>query len=67
MDKDVIGKNALEKMRDAPVLRGASFPRTPRAAEKALTNRYELSVIAGDLQMLDGRWYVTQAGLLANC
>ncbi len=31
---------------------------------KDLTNRYELSVIAGDLQMLDGRWYVTHAGLL---
>jgi hypothetical protein len=29
-----------------------------------LTNRYSLSVIAGDLQMLGGRWYVTHAGLL---
>lgn len=31
---------------------------------KDLTNRYALSVVAGDLQMLDGKWYVTHAGLL---
>lgn len=31
---------------------------------KDLTNRYVLSVIAGDLQIVDGRWYVTHAGLL---
>jgi hypothetical protein len=31
---------------------------------KDLTNRYALSIVAGDLQMLDGRWYVTHAGLL---
>lgn len=31
---------------------------------KDLTNRYALSVVAGDLQMLAGRWYVTHAGLL---
>jgi hypothetical protein len=29
-----------------------------------LTVRYSLSVAAGDLQFLDGRWYVTHAGLL---
>jgi hypothetical protein len=31
---------------------------------KELTGRYALSVAAGDLQFLDGRWYVTHAGLL---
>ncbi len=31
---------------------------------KHLTNRYGLSVAAGDLQVLDSRWYVTHAGLL---
>ncbi len=31
---------------------------------KELTERYSLSVAAGDLQMLDGKWYVTHAGLL---
>src|SRR5947199_9964048 len=29
-----------------------------------LTLRYSLSVAAGDLQFLDGRWYVTHSGLL---
>src|SRR5467141_4753153 len=29
-----------------------------------LTTRYSLSVAAGDLQFLDGRWYVTHSGLL---
>jgi len=31
---------------------------------RELTDRYSLSVGAGDLQFLDGRWYVTHAGLL---
>jgi hypothetical protein len=31
---------------------------------KALTDQYSLSVAAGDLQFLEGRWYVTHAGLL---
>ena len=31
---------------------------------KDLTAKYALSVAGGDLQLLDGRWYVTHAGLL---
>src|SRR5208337_3083351 len=31
---------------------------------RELTTRYSLSVAAGDLQFLDGRWYVTHSGLL---
>jgi hypothetical protein len=31
---------------------------------KSLTEKYNLSVAAGDLQFLDCRWYVTHAGLL---
>jgi len=31
---------------------------------KELTDRYALSVASGDIQMLEGRWYVTHAGLL---
>ena len=31
---------------------------------RELTTRYSLSVAAGDLQLLEGRWYVTHAGLL---
>src|SRR6266446_6948636 len=33
-------------------------------ALKDLTLRYSLSVAAGDLQFLEGRWYVTHSGLL---
>ena len=31
---------------------------------KSLTEKYDLSVAAGDLQLLECRWYVTHAGLL---
>ncbi len=31
---------------------------------KELTSTYSLSVAAGDLQILDGKWYVTHSGLL---
>ncbi len=31
---------------------------------KNLTAEHGLSVTAGDLQLLEGRWYVTHAGLL---
>ena len=31
---------------------------------KELTRTYSLSVAAGDLQILDGKWYVTHSGLL---
>jgi hypothetical protein len=31
---------------------------------RALTARYSVSVAAGDIQLLDGRWYMTHAGLL---
>jgi len=31
---------------------------------KELTAKFRLSVAAGDLQLLEGRWYVTHAGLL---
>jgi hypothetical protein len=31
---------------------------------KALIARYSVSVAAGDIQLVDGRWYVTHAGLL---
>jgi len=31
---------------------------------KELTTKFRLSIAAGDLQLFDGRWYVTHAGLL---
>src|ERR1700756_4736522 len=33
-------------------------------ALRELTAKYSLSIAAGDLQFLDGRWYVTHSGLL---
>ena len=38
--------------------------RIARHTLKSLTLRYSLSVAAGDLQFLEGRWYVTHSGLL---
>ncbi len=38
--------------------------RTALRTLRELTVRYSLSVAAGDLQFLDGRWYVTHSGLL---
>jgi hypothetical protein len=38
--------------------------RMARRSLRELTSRYSFSVAAGDLQFLDGRWYVTHAGLL---
>ena len=35
-----------------------------RCALTALTEKYSLSVALGDMQYIDGRWYVTHAGLL---
>src|SRR6266478_3921616 len=39
-------------------------PRIALRALRDLTLRYSLSVAAGDVQFLDGRWYVTHSGLL---
>jgi hypothetical protein len=36
----------------------------PRTALKELTERYKLSVLSGDVLLIEGRWYVTHTGLL---
>lgn len=41
-----------------------SIPRTALSGLAALTKRHGLSVGEGDLQFLDGRWYITHSGLL---
>src|SRR5579864_3451222 len=64
MVRDGIGKNTFRKnARRARVMWGELSKNTLEQL-KDLTNQYALSVVAGDLQMLDGRWYVTHAGLL---
>ncbi len=50
-------------LRYAKVLFGY-IPKITAQNLKELTDRYAVSVGAGDLQLLDGRWYVTHAGLL---
>ena len=39
-------------------------PKIALCGLKALTARYCVSVAAGDIQLVDGRWYITHAGLL---
>jgi hypothetical protein len=41
-----------------------NLPATAKDGLRQLTHKLGLSVAAGDLQFLDGRWYVTHAGLL---
>ncbi|MFZ0466622.1 MAG: hypothetical protein WAL78_13080 [Candidatus Acidiferrales bacterium] len=50
-------------LRNAKVLFG-DIPKMTAQDLKHLTNKYALSVAAGDLQLLGGYWYVTHAGLL---
>ncbi|MGA8871648.1 MAG: hypothetical protein WB460_10955 [Candidatus Acidiferrales bacterium] len=40
------------------------LPKATMSGLRELTNRYALSVSSGDLQLIDGRWYVTHSGLL---
>ena len=47
----------------AQVLWG-TLPRLLRRGLLDLTNTYGLSVALGDVQLIDGRWYVTHCGLL---
>jgi hypothetical protein len=42
----------------------SQLPSSARGALKQLTQRFALSVVEGDLLLLEGRWYVTHAGLL---
>ncbi len=58
------GRNTFRKnVRCARAMWG-ELPKNAMDQLKDLTNRYALSVVAGDLQMLEGRWYVTHTGLL---
>jgi hypothetical protein len=41
-----------------------ALPRTALYCLRKITNTFGLSVALGDVQLIDGRWYVTHAGLL---
>ena len=59
------GKRNLEKVNVS--LARALFGGLSRKAMnglKKLTSEYRLSMALGDIQLLDGRWYVTHSGLL---
>ena len=43
---------------------GKSLARATSNGLKSLTREFALSIKAGDLQLLDGRWYVTHTGLV---
>jgi len=53
---------ALQNIRSAR--RNWSVSATQIAALKTLTKETRLSVTAGDLNLIDGKWYVTHSGLL---
>ena len=40
------------------------LPKATMSSLKELAEKYALSVSSGDVQLLDGRWYVTHSGLL---
>src|SRR5271169_1928557 len=40
------------------------LPKAAISSLRTLSEEYALSVALGDLQLLDGRWYITHSGLL---
>jgi hypothetical protein len=70
-DRNPVGEKAVKKV--TGVLRSnakyaveiwGELPTVTLRALKELTGRHLLSIAAGDLQLLNGRWYVTHSGLL---
>ena len=64
MVKDGIANNTFRRNARRARARWGELSNITLEQLKDLTNQYALSVVAGDLQMLDGKWYVTHAGLL---
>src|ERR1700674_3747180 len=56
-------KSARMNMHFATVVWGR-LPNIARHGLNELTSRYALSVVLGDVQYIDRRWYITHAGLL---
>jgi hypothetical protein len=70
-DRNPVGARTVKKV--TSVLRSnakyaveiwGELPTVTLRALKELTGRHPLSIAAGDLQLLNGRWYVTHSGLL---
>jgi hypothetical protein len=66
MENSIMHKH-FDRLRPNLNMAKVIWGRLPRAllhALKELTEKYAFSVALGDLQLLDGRWYVTHSGLL---
>ncbi|HXC61192.1 MAG TPA: hypothetical protein VNV63_00835 [Nitrospiria bacterium] len=66
MSKIVVNKQSNRIRSNVKLARSlwGNFQPTVLTRLKEFTGKYGFSVAAGDLQLLDGRWYVTHAGLL---
>jgi len=58
------GENYARNLNLAKVLWSGQIHRYQKSALRSLSEKYKLSVGSGDLQLLDGRWYVTHSGLI---
>src|ERR1700730_634456 len=66
MSRAVINKQATSFRSNVKLARSlwGALSIASRKRLKELIGQYGFSVAAGDLQLLDGHWYVTHAGLL---
>ena len=58
------GENYARNLKLAKILWSGQIHRYQKSALRSLSGKYKLSVGSGDLQLLDGRWYVTHSGLI---
>jgi hypothetical protein len=58
-------KSVVPEIRLAEKIWGANISGILREHLKELVQTIGISVAAGDIQLIDGRWYVTHAGLLS--
>src|ERR1700730_9727291 len=58
------GETYARNLNLAKILWSGQIHRYQKSALKSLSEKYKLSVGSGDLQFLDGRWYVTHSGLI---
>jgi hypothetical protein len=57
-------RNYMRNLSLAKILWSGQIHRHQKSGLKSFSEKYQLSVGAGDLQLLEGRWYVTHSGLI---
>ena len=57
-------QNYIRNLTLAKSLWSGQIDQRQKSALKSLSEKYQLSVGSGDLQLLEGRWYVTHSGLI---